>query len=72
MATIKDLMAITGLGRQAVTRAIDEGTLPGYRVGPNRVWISDEALEEVRKGTWVPPHLRKEEPKTNPFIRKRP
>lgn len=60
MASIKDLMEITGLGRQAVAKAIDHGNLPGYRVGAGRqFWIPDEALEMVRQGTWLSATQRK-------------
>lgn len=59
MADIHDLMRVTGEGRQAVTSAVDRGDLPGYRVGPGRkIWIPDQALDDLEKGHWVPATVR--------------
>jgi len=56
MADIHDLMELTGMGRQAVTTAVDNGRLPGYRVGRgNKIWVPDEALDLLRKGHWRKP-----------------
>ena len=60
MAGVKELMQLTGKGRQAVTTAIDKGDLPGYRLGNGLIWVPDEAVEDLRKGLWVPPKKRKE------------
>ena len=70
MATIQDLMDLTGMGRQAVATAIDKGNLPGYRVGAGRrFWIPDDALDAVRAGTWLTASQRKHLNMTNtPFL----
>jgi hypothetical protein len=74
MGDIKDLMRITGQGRQAVTSAIDRGDLPGYRVGAGRkIWVHEDTLEQLRLGTWVPASRRKKlghhDVEDSPFMR---
>ena len=70
MADIHDLMRVTGMGRQAVTSAVDRGDLPGYRVGTGRkIWVPDAALAALEQGTWVPASRVQARHITTPFVR---
>lgn len=51
----KDLMAITGLGRETVKACIRTGSLPGYLAGRTYV-VPVEAFEAFKRGEWVPQH----------------
>ena len=51
--TVKDLMTVSGLGRDATKAAIRNGQLPGYVVG-SRYVVPDEAFEDFCHGRWTP------------------
>jgi hypothetical protein len=66
MATISDLMKLTGMGRRAVMKAIENHQLPAYRIGDKNIWVPDDALEDLRVGIW--PRNQKREPLATPFL----
>ena len=68
-ATVADLMAATGLGRDAVRKAIREGQLPGRKIGRKYV-IPRGEFNAYIDGRWTP---RPQEPirPVTPFVRKR-
>jgi excisionase family DNA binding protein len=49
----RDLMRVTGLGRDTVKAAIRSGELPGYLVGRTYV-VPAEAFEAFCRGAWTP------------------
>lgn len=51
--TYQDLMAVTGLGRNAVKAAIRTGELPGYKIG-SRYVIPADAFDAFCRGEWTP------------------
>lgn len=51
--SVKDLMVLTGIGRDSVYAGIRCGELPGYYVG-KRVVIPEEAFERFARGEWTP------------------
>jgi hypothetical protein len=58
--TVADLMAVTGLGRDAVKAAIRTGELPGFYVrsasssGRGRYVVPAQAFDDFCRGVWVP------------------
>jgi excisionase family DNA binding protein len=53
MATLDDLMRVTGLCRTTTKQAVRNGELPGYKVGARYV-IPDEAFDRFCRGDWTP------------------
>lgn len=49
----RDLMRVTGLGREIVKAAIRNGQLPGYVVGRSYV-VPEEAFKAFCRGEWTP------------------
>jgi len=52
-ATVAELMAATGLGRDSVRRAIREGQLPGRLIG-RRYVITRGEFDAFVEGRWQP------------------
>lgn len=52
-ATVADLMAATGLGRDRVRQAIREGQLPGQQIGRSYVIPAGEFAAYI-EGRWEP------------------
>ena len=54
---VRDLCAVTGLGKATVYEAIEAGELPGYKAG-NRYVIPGEAFRSFCEGRWIPIAMR--------------
>lgn len=54
---VRDLCAVTGLGKASVYEGIEKGELPGYKAG-NRYVIPGPAFREFCEGRWVPLAMR--------------
>lgn len=54
---VRDLCAVTCLGKATVYEAIEKGELPGYKAG-NRYVVPGEAFRAFCEGRWVPIWMR--------------
>ena len=54
---VRDLQAVTGLGKQTIYAAIEAGELPGYKAGTRYV-VPGPAFRAFCEGTWVPLPMR--------------